>query len=429
MRDTIFALATVRGRSGIAVVRVSGPGTEGAVRAMTGGLPAPRRASLRVLKDPSTGEELDHALVLVFSSGASFTGEAMAEFHLHGSPAVIDGVVWVLAGLDGLRPAEPGEFTRRALENDRLDLTEVEGLGDLLAAETAAQRRLALRLMRGELSARAAGWRADLIRAQALLAVSLDFADEDVPSDVRAVVRALVGRVRDEISREVAGSPAAERLRDGFEVAIVGLPNSGKSTLLNRLAGRDAAIVSELPGTTRDVIEVRMDLDGLPVTVLDTAGLHASTDVLERAGMDRARDRASAADLRIFLTVGGVTPVGLDPAADDIVVEGKADLTGAPGGVSGLTGVGVEALLSRVATILGARAANASSVASVRQRQALVRAIPALDSVVSGLDADGAEEVAADSVRMAIAALDALVGKVGVEDILDVVFASFCLGK
>lgn len=268
--DTIFALASARGKAGVAVIRISGPRAWDAASALGGPLPEARRASVRKLE--WNGEPLDEGLVLTFADGASFTGELAVELHIHGAVATIEAVLRALGGMSGLRMAEPGEFTRRALENGRFDLSQVEGLADLIDAETEAQRKQALKVLSGDVSRQAEAWRRDLIRAAALLEATIDFADEDVPVDVGPEVLRLVEGVVAELRQAITGYGAAERIRQGFEVAIVGRPNAGKSTLLNALAGREAAITSETAGTTRDVIEVRMDVDGLAVTFLDTAG-------------------------------------------------------------------------------------------------------------------------------------------------------------
>ena len=290
--DTIFALASARGKAGVAVFRISGPRAFEAVVALSGPLPEVRRAALRRLS--WQGDVLDEALVLLFAEGQSFTGEAVAELQVHGSLAVTLGVAKALSEV-GLRMAEPGEFSRRALENGRMDLAQIEGLADLIDAETEMQRRQAMRVLSGAIGRRTEGWRVKLIRAAALVEAVIDFADEDVPVDVGPEVRALLDTVLGELRAEVAGSYMSERMRDGFEVAIVGAPNAGKSTLLNALAGRDAAITSDLAGTTRDVIEVRMNLAGLPVTVLDTAGLRQGLDPIEEIGIARGVARAALA--------------------------------------------------------------------------------------------------------------------------------------
>lgn len=426
--DTIYALSTARGRAGIAVVRVSGPAATAAGVALCGALPSPRTAALRTLR--RGGEVLDRAMVLRFSAGASATGEDVVEFHLHGGPAVVAAVLGALAAVPGLRPAEPGEFTRRAFENGRMTLTEVEGLGDLLQAETEAQRRQAMRGFDGALRRAAEGWRGLLIEAAALLEATIDFVEEDVPVDVGPTVRALLARVVLDMERELSGFAVAERLRDGFEVAIVGAPNVGKSTLLNRLAGRDAAIVSSEAGTTRDVIEVRMDLAGLPVTLIDTAGLREASDPVEAIGVARGRDRAQAADLRIILVEDGRLPEGVCPSASDIVLRAKAD--GDPGegeGVSGATGAGVDALLERIASILSARVAVGGLVTRERQRAAVFRAKGLLESAMIGLDRGQVAELVAEDIRGALAAIEALAGRVDVEMVLGAVFSQFCIGK
>lgn len=426
--DTIYALASARGKAGVAVVRLSGPRAHDAVRRLAGTVPEPRRASLRALRDEA-GELIDNALILTFTKGASFTGEASAELHLHGSIAVIAAVLRALSGMDGLRLADPGEFTRRALENDRLDLAQVEGLADLIEAETEAQRIQAQRVLSGALGERVAAWRADLIHAAALIEVTIDFADEEVPEDVTPEVRKRLDGVIADLRHEIAGASVAERIRDGFEVAIVGKPNVGKSTLLNRLAGREAAIISDIAGTTRDVIEVRMDLRGLPVTLLDTAGLRDTDDAVEGIGVQRALDRANAADLRVFL-VDEDGPL-LSPVAGDITRRAKGDLSDRQDpAVSGKTGAGVDDLVDAIASELERRAQGAGTAIRERHRIAMETGLASLESARVGLDRGlGAQELIAEDIRTAIRALEALVGHIGVEDVLDRIFAQFCLGK
>ena len=426
--DTIFALASARGRAGVAVVRISGPQSWAAVGQMAGQLPPPRVASLRILSDG--GEPLDEAIVLLFEAGASFTGEQSAELQVHGATATVQAILNVLAGFPGLRPAEPGEFTRRALENGRLDLAQVEGLADLIEAETEAQRKQALRVLSGAIGIRADEWRRDLIRSAALLEAGIDFADEDVPEDVsRQAIGALLGVIAS-LRREVEGVGAAERIRDGFEVAIVGRPNAGKSTLLNALAGREAAITSDVAGTTRDVIEVRMDLAGLPVTLLDTAGLREGADSVEVIGIDRALQRAGQADLRVFLLDGEGVPL-LEPQPADILVYGKADLGAGQGlSVSGKTGAGLDELVRAIGAALSGLAARAGVTTRLRHKLAMERALGALESAKKELEStSGRVELAAADLHHAIRALDSLVGRVDVEDLLDEIFASFCIGK
>ena len=426
--DTIFALATARGKAGVAIVRISGPAAFDAVRHLAGDLPRAQRVALRTLR--SGGDVLDQAVVLTFPAGSGFTGETAAELHLHGSIAVTRAVLRSLAELPGLRPAEPGEFTRRALENDRLDLAQVEGLADLIDAETEIQRRQALRVLSGAIGKRADVWRARLIRAAALLEATIDFADEDVPVNVGPEVLEILDLLLDEFRQEVDGARIAERIRDGFEVAIVGPPNSGKSTLINALAGREAALTSDIAGTTRDIIEVRMELNGLAVTILDTAGLRETEDVVERLGIGRAVERAQDADLRVFLIDETGVPDGVSPGPGDIILSGKGDLGFAGPAVSGLTGDGVQELVDRVTAELSCRVAGSGTLTRERHRVALLRAIVALDAARVEVSKSAAQtEIAAEDIRAAIRALDSLVGRIGVDALLGEIFASFCIGK
>ena len=429
--DTIFAPATARGKAGIAVLRLSGPLAHDAVAALCGSLPAMQRASLRKLV--WQGSQLDEALVVLFEAGRSFTGEAMAELHLHGSIAVVAATVRALSAQPGLRMAEPGEFTRRALENGRLDLSQVEGLADLVEAETEAQRKQALRVLSGAVGKRAELWRQQLIRAAALLEATIDFVDEDVPVDVMPEVDALVSGLLSDLRAEAKGVHFAERVRDGFEVAIVGPPNVGKSTLLNCLAGREAAITSEFAGTTRDIIEVRMELAGLPVTLLDTAGLRQTNDVVENIGIKRAFARAETADIRLFLTVDGRPLTEVSPKPGDIVLLGKADLgvtNGQAVSVSGKTGAGISQLLELISAELAGRMAGANTLTRERHRIGALEAISALEQAQVEITAGSHRtELAAESLRNAIRSLDVLVGRIGVETLLDEIFASFCIGK
>ena len=424
--DTIFALASARGKSGVAVIRVSGPDALSVARILAGRLPKPRYAGLRVLRDGDL--ILDEALVVTFPGPDSFTGEDVVEFHLHGSIATVNAVLRSLGQQPNLRSAEPGEFTRRALENERLDLAQVEGLSDLVEAETEAQRRQALRILSGALGDKAQSWRERLIRAAALLEATIDFADEDVPVDVSPEVADLIVGVSNELAIEIAGVAAAERVREGFEVAIVGPPNVGKSTLLNALAGRDAAITSEVAGTTRDVIEVRMELRGLPVTVLDTAGIRESDDRVESLGIERALQRAQQCDLRVILLPGaGETPV-LEARDGDIIVVSKADL--GVGDISALTGEGLDGLVSRITDELEGRASVAGVAIRERHRIAMQRAFDCLGAAADRLTSSPElAELIAEELRTAIRALDSLVGRVDVEHILDEIFLSFCIGK
>ncbi len=421
--DTIYALTSARGKAGVAVVRLSGPDAWSVAERLAGPLANSHRAVLRKLRD---GDELlDEALVLPFAKGRSFTGEPVVELHLHGSQAVISAVLETLSRQPGLRLADPGEFTRRALENERLDLAQVEGLADLIDAETEAQRKQAQRVLSGALGARTEDWRVDLIRAAALVEATIDFADEDVPEDVSPEVQELITKVMASLQTELDGVRTSERIREGFEVAIIGAPNVGKSTLLNALAGREAAITSEYAGTTRDIVEVRMDLGGLPVTMLDTAGLRETDDHVEGIGVARAVERANAADMRVFLRGDG-GDLGIDLQPGDIELQAKADLTGeAPGAISGKTGFGVRALIDQITAELSKRAASASVATRERHRIAMTRALASLEAAQSAPIA----ELAAEELRTAIRALDSLIGRVDVENLLDEIFASFCLGK
>jgi tRNA modification GTPase len=428
--DTIFALASAQGRAGVAVVRISGPMSWEAVRRLCGDVPLPRLASLRkVLRG---GDVLDEGLVLTFAEGASFTGEQSAELHLHGSVAAVRAVLLALSESPGLRMAFPGEFTRRAVENGRMDLSQAEGLADLIDAETEAQRRQAQQLLAGALGKRAADWRQTLVEAAALIEAHIDFADEDIPERVLAGIGDRLGKLSRDFGEEVDRYAVSERIRDGFEVAIVGRPNVGKSTLLNALAGREVAITSEFAGTTRDVIEVRMDLGGLPVTMLDTAGVRETVDPVEAIGVDRTRQRASASDLRVFLMEPGDVPT-VPEQAGDIFVAAKADRHLARTGglaVSGTTGQGLGDLVEAISASLQRRAARPATITRERHRLALVRASGALAETQSALvNAPDQPELAAHCLREAIRALDSLVGRVDVEHLLDEIFARFCIGK
>ncbi|WP_444460994.1 tRNA uridine-5-carboxymethylaminomethyl(34) synthesis GTPase MnmE [Rhodobacter capsulatus] len=426
--DTIYAQASGRGKAGVAVIRLSGPRAWEAVAALCGRLPAPRQAAVRLLRIGA--DALDEALVLCFEAGRSFTGEESAELHLHGALATVAAVLKALGSLGFLRLAEPGEFTRRAMESGRLDLSQVEGLADLIEAETEAQRKQALAVLSGSVGRMVETWRSKLIRAAALMEACIDFADEDLPVDVTPEAFALLSEVAAQLSAEIGRISVTERVREGFEVAIVGRPNAGKSTLLNALAGREAAITSEVAGTTRDVIEVRMDLSGLAVTLLDTAGLRDTEDQVEAIGVARAIERAKRADLRVFLLDDGDIPL-LQPIGDDLVVQGKADLGGSGDlRVSGKTGAGVDALVAAITERLSVRAAGAGVMTRERHRDCLGRAYGALESALEELG-HGLErlDLAAEHCRTGVRALESLLGRVDVENLLDEIFSSFCIGK
>ena len=424
--ETIFAQASGKGKSGISVIRVSGPDAFSVFDHLSCKAPEPRQAAVRVLRAGSL--VLDEAVVIFFPGPQSFTGEDVVELHVHGSIATVQAVLSALGGLPGFRHAEAGEFTRRALENEKLDLAQVEGLSDLIEAETEAQRRQAQRVLSGTLGQLAEHWRLDLIRASALMEATIDFVDEDVPVDVMPEVRRLLEKTSASLADEIKGVSIAERIRDGFEVAIVGKPNVGKSTLLNALAGREAAITSEIAGTTRDVIEVRMDLRGLPVTVLDTAGLRVAEDVIESLGVERARARAERADLRVVLLSerGEALPLELRP--DDIVAVSKADI--GEGDFSALTGEGLDTLIARIAEALEEKASGAGVAIRARHRIAMERANSSLGIALDRLETSpDLAEMVAEEIRDAVRALDSLVGRVDVEHILDEIFSSFCIGK
>jgi tRNA modification GTPase len=452
-RSTIFALSSGRPPAAIAVVRVSGPRAGVALEKLIGRLPEPRKATLARVRDPASGEIIDEALALWFPAPRSETGEDVAELQLHGGQAVIAGVFEALSMIEGCRPAEAGEFTRRAFENGRLDLTAVEGLADLIAAETQAQRRLAFRQLKGLIGDRAEAWRRRLIEALALVEARIDFSDEaDVPEDLLGPALYAAQQLRDEIAGVLADGRRGERLRDGLVVAIAGPPNAGKSTLLNRIARREAAIVSPFAGTTRDVIEVHLDLDGYPMTLLDTAGIRDSAEPVEQEGVRRARERAAAADLVLWVidpSAGGLTANGYPENlanAEIWLIRNKVDLADANSciktpahdnseykftlSISALTGQGFEALgaaLSAYAKIYFA-STEATVITRARHRHALEETVAALDRA-PGHNHSTDEELIAEELRSAATTLGRLTGRFDVEDILDVIFRDFCIGK
>jgi tRNA modification GTPase len=439
---TIFAPATAPGRGGVAIVRVSGPLAGTALKALTGRpLPAPRAASFVRLVVPDTGEFLDQGLVLWFPAPHSFTGEDVAEFHVHGGRAVIAGVVDALASLPGLRTAEPGEFSRRGFENGKFDLTAAEAIADLVDADTAAQRRQALRQMEGELGQLYDGWRRRLTRSLAHLEADIDFPDEDLPEGVASMVRPELDALAREIVSHLNDNRRGERLRDGIHIAFVGAPNAGKSSLLNVLARREAAIVSERAGTTRDVVEVHLDLGGFPVVLADTAGLREAADEIESEGIRRALDRAANADLKLAVFDATGLPE-LDAqtltVVDDqtLVVLNKVDrasgLVHEIGGkqaiqVSARTGEGLPELLRLVTEAVQTRfeAPGVPALTRARHRGALEECAASLHRAMSA----DLPELAAEDVRLASRALGRITGRVDVEDLLDVIFRDFCIGK
>lgn len=427
--DTIFALASAPGKAGVAVIRISGPLAGTAAEQLAGRSLADRGMTLSMLHDMH-GHRLDQVLVLSFSAPNSFTGENVVELQSHGSTAVVSAILRTLSEIQGLRLAEPGEFTRRALENGKLDLTQVEGLADLIDAETEAQRRQAQNVLAGDLGQLVERWRSDLIRAASLIEATIDFADEDIPTDVTPEVNELLSGVQADLQRESAGVQVAERIRVGFEVAIIGAPNVGKSTLLNALAGRQAAITSEHAGTTRDVIEVRMDLAGLPVTLLDTAGIRDSADEVESLGIALAQKRGQAADMRVFLVENCDSEPSLYQAGDLILLSKADTRPDTACAVSGLTGVGVDELVTQITTVLGGRTASIGLATRERHRDAMKLAQVALSSATEVLlQGPDAYDIAAEELHSGIRSLETLVGRIDVETLLDEIFASFCLGK
>ncbi len=426
---TIFALASARGKSGVAVIRLSGPRAHAVCEALAGKVPPLRQATLCTLRN-SAGEVLDRALVVAFAQGASFTGEDVVEFMTHGGLATIAAVETCLARDHGLQLAEPGEFTRRALENGVLDLTQVEGLSDLLAAETESQRKQAQRVLDGAIGRVVGEWRAHLLKAAALIEAGIDFVEEDVGNWDDQILAALQA-VATGLAREIAGQGARERVQSGFEVAIVGSVNAGKSTLLNALAGRDAAITSDIAGTTRDVIEVRMDIAGFAVTLLDTAGLRDTPETVEAIGIARGQSRAEKADLRIILCDGPDAPPPVAIKSDDIVLFSKADLhPDSEGGISGLTGQGIDMLLAQIAGKLSQRTPPDGVTVRRRHLQAMETALAALTKAIDPVaQGDYIPELVAADIRAGISALDSLIGKIDVEDLLGDIFSNFCIGK
>lgn len=433
--STIFALSSAPGRAGVAVIRLSGPAVRGALEKMVAPAPKPRAAAFRTIRDPLTGEALDRALVLWFMAPASETGEDVAEFQTHGSPAVIKAMLAALGKLEGCRLAEPGEFARRGFENGKIDLAEVEGLADLVEAETEAQRRQALAQSSGRLSELYEGWRSRLIEVAALTEAAIDFSDEaDVASSSLSEARNRAQSLGAEIAAHLDDGHRGEIVRDGFRVALLGAPNAGKSSLLNALARRDAAIVSAEAGTTRDVIEVRLDLAGLPVVISDTAGIREAMSEVEREGIRRSLVAARDADLILWLNENGDSnlPDGISRETS-LAIRSKVDLaresTANVLAVSAVTGEGVERLVREIAK----RAAEAVGTGTepvltqARHRQSLEAALAEIRAFLTG-PAD-AVELRAEEIRRAAHAIGRIIGRVDVEDVLGQIFGRFCIGK
>jgi len=427
LADTIFALASGSIRAAIAVMRISGPGAGAAVIALCRRLPPERHASVRRLRD-AAGTVLDQAVVLWMPGPSTYTGEDSVELHLHGGRAVIEAVAGALLAA-GLRPAEPGEFTRRAFLNGRMDLVEAEAVHDLIAAETEAQRRQAFRQMEGALGAFYDDWANRVREVLGYQEALIDFPDEDLPPQVEARLLVTLAAVRAEIAAHLNDGGRGEKLREGLFFAITGAPNVGKSTLINALAERDVAIVSAIPGTTRDVLETRVVLGGVPVTLVDTAGLRETDDPIEAEGVRRARARAEDADLVLRLVQAG------DPAPDDgvpgLLIATKADLGGpGPEGalrISAVSGEGMDVLRSRLADAARAMTETAGPppLTHARHRAALLEA----SAHLAAAEAAALPELRGEDLRLAMRAIGRITGHVGVEDILDTIFSSFCIGK
>ena len=429
MADTIYALATSPGRAGVAVIRISGPEAFHSLNSLCKNSNIkPRKSQLRDLYTDE-GLHLDRALVIPFKGPHSFTGEDIVELHLHGSIAVIQKTLETLSKLKNYRLALPGEFTRRAFTNEKLDLAEIEGLADLIDAETEAQRIQALQVLSGKLGERAQEWRSMIIKAMALIEVTIDFADEEVPTDVSKDVLEILYNVNNNLKEESKSTSVAERIRTGFEVAIVGRPNVGKSTLLNALAGREAALTSEEAGTTRDIIEVRMDLGGLPVTLMDTAGLRETGNLIETKGINKAIEKANSSDLVVVLTENGEIPLEIENK-NVLKFVSKCDNGQLPGGVSAVTGYGLDNMVNSIKRELEKRFQNQGLATRFRHKEAIDNAISKINKAKAFIkDGQAFYDLAAEELRQATYTLDELFGKVDVENILDEIFSSFCLGK
>ena len=433
--ETIFALSSAPGRAGVAVLRVSGSRAADALRKLIGRVPAARRATLADIRDPVSRETLDRGLVLFFPAPHSATGEDVAEFHIHGGRASVSGVLGALERIEGLRPAEPGEFTRRAFEAGKMDLAQTEALADLLDAETAAQRRHALRNLEDGIGARAEDWRLRLIEGLALAEAEIDFPDEgDVPAGLISRAVKIAGELAGEIGAVLDEPSSGERLREGAVIVIAGPPNAGKSSFLNRIAKREVAIVSPHAGTTRDLLEVALDLGGYPAILIDTAGVRDTSDPVEQEALRRAEARAARADLVLWFEEEGVVPP--DFGAPVWRVRNKIDLSGHPGAAAGaadfsisaMTGEGVDHLLAALTAWVKSELAPAESalITRARHRAALSEA---RDHLLASTVPGAPPEIVAEELRLSARALGRISGRVDVEDLLDAIFSSFCIGK
>ena len=427
--DTIFAQATATGRAGVSVIRVSGPQAFD-IASIFCDLPDVGQIGLRAVRG-SDGALIDRAVVFCFENGASFTGERVVEFQVHGGLATVARLLSELSAQKGCRLAEPGEFTRRALENGQLDLNQVEALSDLIDAETESQRQQAIRVLDGSFGDAGERWRGKLLRAAALLEASIDFSDEEIPDDLSVEVIHLVEETRASISAILERSTVAAKIRTGFTVAIIGAPNVGKSTLLNTIVGRQAAITSDVAGTTRDVIECRVDLQGLAVSFLDTAGLRDSKDEIEKLGISKAYEMADAADIRVFLIEEEGEPLAITMRDGDIVRLNKGDERGLDvEAISGKTGQGVLELLNLIVERLAVK--TPTDVVAIRERQitGLRAAESFLARVLTLVKSDPLPfELASQELYFALSELDFVFGRIDIESVLDEIFSSFCLGK
>ena len=424
MRDTIFAMATPPGRSGVAVLRISGPDAAKAASRIAGPMPPPRRAELRRLVGDD-GTVIDEALVLYFPAPHSFTGEDVVELQCHGSRAVIRTLSDTLSSSAGLRLADAGEFTRRALTAGKMSITEIEGLGDLLDAETERQRRQSFSLFDGAVADRVASWRRSIMDAMVICETVIDFGEEDIPDDLIDRLSVILAELKKELGRALDEARAGQGIREGFDIAIVGLPNSGKSSLINYLAGRELAIVSDQEGTTRDVLELRYDLGGFLVNFLDTAGLRESTDRVEQVGVARAAVRARSAAMRIFLSDPADVP---QVAYEDGDLVRKAFSDVQPGDFSSVTGAGLGKLTDDILERLKTETERANAFSRERHRYHLQDAFEAIGMATANLAPDRFDLVGED-IRQVAQSLDELVGRIGTEEMLGELFSSFCIGK
>ena len=443
MNDTIFAPSSGSGPAGIAIIRISGTEAGAVLESFSGlKLPKPRYVTRTALSDPTTGETLDEGLAVWFAGPASFTGEDVVELHIHGGRATIEAVCCSLGRFGNCRLAEPGEFSRRAFDNDKLDLTEIEGLADLIAAETEAQRKQALKQLSGSIGAIYESWREKLLRLLAHAEAAIDFPEEELPDGLLGNTKHNILGITEEIAQYIDDNGHGERLRDGLQVVIVGAPNVGKSSLLNHLAQRDVAIVSEQEGTTRDIIEVRLDLGGYPVTIADTAGMRPASEAVEAEGVRRAKNRALAADLSVFVFDAGSLDKNLKiielARPEDIVIINKSDLYGLPEipaplknflpiVVSVKTGFQLDVFLKRLTEKVDGAFSKVGPppLTRMRHREALYACVAALGSAAEAVEA----ELMSEDLRLATRALGKITGRVDVEDILDVIFGEFCIGK